>query len=122
MFMQMQTCVKPDCKEQQTMPCNSCRGVRYCGLLHMVQDYKRHGITECLMLGLHRPCTRCSRKTALSCDDCDDTFSERLLAPVAQGAVVSGRALCSTCDLIFDRCPDCAEDFLEAFGPGPQPR
>ena len=122
MNVQMQTCMKPDCTEQQTLPCNSCRGVHYCGLLHMVQDFKRHGITECLMLGLHRPCVRCNRKTALSCDSCDETYSERLLAPVAQGAVVTGRALCSTCDQQFHHCPECEAEYLEAYGPEAQPR
>ena len=122
MNVQMQTCMKPDCSEQQTLRCEQCRGVYYCGLLHMVQDFQRHGITECLYLGLHRPCVRCNRKTALSCDRCDDTYSEMLLAPVAQGAVVTGRALCSTCDQQFSRCQDCEEEYLEAYGPEPQPR
>ena len=121
MRAQMQGCMKPDCTEQQTLRCEQCRVAAYCCERHQAQDFGRHGITECAMLGFQRPCVRCTRKTALTCDRCDDTYSEMLLAPIAHGAVMTGRSLCARCDEQFDWCQGCEAEYLEQHGDQPQP-
>ena len=122
MRVQMQACMKPECTAPQTLRCEQCRGAFYCSLLHQIQDYSRPGVTECAVAGFQRPCVRCARKTTLACDRCEETYSEVLQAPVAEGAVMTGRALCSQCDEKFDWCEECEVEYLPQYEHQPQPR
>ena len=64
------------------------------------------------MMGFQRRCVRCAGKTAMTCDRCDDTYREVLLAPVARGAAIAGRALCNQCDEQFGCCQVCETEQL----------